>query len=133
MDHVQRNSEETLQKMAHMMTDMVPFSKYLNISVDHVEHGKVCGKIPFNESLVSEEDSGILHGGVVTTAIDNFSGLAALTVINPPQPLVTLDMRIDYNYAPQPEKDIFIEAECYRTAQNVSLCALSHIMVIRTM
>lgn len=122
-----KNSEETLQKMAHMMIEMVPFSKFLSISVDKVEHGKVFGCIAYDERFETEQGSGIIHGGAVATAIDNLSALAALTLCVPPQPLVTLDLRIDYNSAPELHKDIYIESECYRTTKNVSFVrSLAH-------
>ena len=127
MDLSAKNSEETLQKMAEMMIEMVPFSKFLGISVDKIEHGKVFGHTAYDKRFETEQESGIMHGGAVTTAIDNLSGLAALTLSVPPQPLVTLDLRIDYNCAPDLHKDIYIEAECYRTTKNVSFVrSLAH-------
>ena len=122
-----KNSDSTLQEMSEMMTRKVPFSNYLNMSVLSITHGHVTGKIPYNAEFLFQDDSGIMHGGIIATAIDNISGLAALTLIVPPAPMVTLDLRIDYSHAPAAQKDIIIDAECYRTTSNVSFVrAIAH-------
>ena len=52
---------------------------------------------PYREDLIGNTDSGVIHGGVVTTLIDNVAGMAAaMNKGFDVKMMATLDLRIDY-------------------------------------
>ena len=78
--------------------------------------------VPYAEHLVGDPDSGVLHGGVITAALDNASGHAVRkhADLGPEQMMATLDLRIDYMKPATPQKDLIVEAECYKITRNVA-------------
>ncbi|RFA26167.1 hypothetical protein CAI21_17715 [Alkalilimnicola ehrlichii] len=77
-------------------------------------------RLPYSVNLVGNPRSGVLHGGVLTTLIDQTSGTAVFASLPEPEMVATLDLRIDYLRSPQPHKDLFARAECYRITPNIA-------------
>lgn len=87
------------------------------------QEGRRCNlRVPYNKRLVGDPDTGILHGGVITATLDNASGWAVRCHPNwqEGQSMATLDLRIDYMRPAEPEKDLLVEAECYRMTHNIA-------------
>ena len=87
------------------------------------QEGKRCMvKVPYSKKLVGDPDTGILHGGVITATLDNASGWAIRCHDDwqEGQSMATLDLRIDYMKPAEPEKDLIVEAECYKMTHNIA-------------
>lgn len=80
----------------------------------------VIARLPFSEALIGNPATGRLHGGVVTTVIDQTSGAAAVTTLDPPEVVATLDLRIDHLRAAEPRRPIFARAQCYKITGNIA-------------
>lgn len=80
----------------------------------------VVSRLPYSEALVGNPDTGHLHGGVVTTIVDQTSGAAAVTTLDPPEVVATLDLRIDHLRAAEPNKPVFARAQCYKITGNIA-------------
>lgn len=91
----------------------------LNMQVVEAAQGHLTLELPFNNELVGNPDTGVIHGGAITTLMDSACGFAAALAIDPPGPCPTLDLRIDYMMAAKPNKSIFGAAEVYRISHNV--------------
>ncbi|MBJ38635.1 MAG: thioesterase [Gammaproteobacteria bacterium] len=78
--------------------------------------------VPYAEDLVGDPDSGVLHGGVITAALDNASGQAVRKhpSWDTEQMMATLDLRIDYMKPATPHAELVVEAECYKITRNVA-------------
>ena len=78
--------------------------------------------VPYAEHLVGDPDSGVLHGGVITAALDNASGQAVRKhpSWDTEQMMATLDLRIDYMKPATPHAELVVEAECYKITRNVA-------------
>jgi len=77
--------------------------------------------------LVGDIDTGVVHGGAVTTLLDQACGLAAFTGFATLGGLATLSLRIDYQRAAKPKETIIGMAECYKTTKHVAfLRAVAH-------
>ena len=76
--------------------------------------------LPWREDLVGNPANGVLHGGVITTLMDQACGAAALCALPEPMPLATLDLRIDYLRPATPRVDLYCRAECYRLTRTIA-------------
>ncbi len=61
----------------------------------------------------------MIHGGVLTSFLDNLSGMAASSSLEKARFVSTLDLRIDYMRPAEPHREILGEAECYHITRNV--------------
>ncbi len=84
-------------------------------------------KLPYSPKLVGNPETGVLHGGAITSLIDATCGLAMFLSLAAPMRIATLDLRIDYLRPATPGADVIARAECYRMAHEVAfLRALAH-------
>jgi len=79
-------------------------------------------RVPYAEHLVGDPDTGVIHGGVITAVLDNASGIAVRGEQDNEAVggMATLDLRIDYMRPAEPKRDLYTEAECYRTTANIA-------------
>lgn len=108
-----------MQRHAAMMGDVVPWGKELGFRFDRVEPGHVWGQQPWAEHLVGDPDTGVIHGGVITTFLDNLSGMASTSALTELRFVATIDLRIDYMRPAEPRRAIIGEAECYHVTRSV--------------
>ncbi|MDH3235603.1 MAG: PaaI family thioesterase [Alphaproteobacteria bacterium] len=97
----------------------IPHVAELGIELVEAVGGRGLMRLPWRSDLVGNPETGVLHGGVVTTLIDSVCGLACLTALEKPQPIATLDLRIDYLRPATPKRDIFAAAEAYKVTRQV--------------
>src|SRR5690606_11014411 len=75
--------------------------------------------LPYNPALVGNPDTGVLHGGVITSLLDSCMGFTVATTVPDITICPTLDLRIDYMSPAQPGLPVYAEAEVYRTTRHV--------------
>ena len=92
----------------------------LGIAVEERLPRGVVMRLPYREELVGNPDSGVLHGGAVTTLIDSASGFAAMASLPEPGPVATLDLRIDYLRPAAAGEDLLVRADCYRLTKRIA-------------
>jgi len=80
----------------------------LGLSVEHADSKGLTLRLPYNESLICNPETGGIHGGISTAC-----ALPELEVCP------TLDLRIDYMHPAEPGHDVFGFAECYRVTPHV--------------
>ena len=111
--------------------DMVGENKQLLIS--HIPHAQAIGlavldarpdeawlKIPYGEHLVGNPENGIVHGGVITTLLDNAAGTAVIVALEAVRSIATLDLRIDYMKPATPGQDIIGYCHCYKVTRRIA-------------
>ncbi|AAK42318.1 PaaI family thioesterase [Saccharolobus solfataricus] len=67
--------------------------KFLDVKVINLEKGRAVVEIPYKEEFTRR--GGVLHGGIIMSAIDITGGLAALTV-NDAMDQVTQELKINF-------------------------------------
>jgi uncharacterized protein (TIGR00369 family) len=76
-------------------------------------------ELPYNKQHVGNPSTGVIHGGVLTTLMDTASGTMVINALPEFELCPTLDLRVDYVRAAEPEKSIFAFAQAYRVSRNV--------------
>lgn len=102
---------------------MVPaFGEAIGMTVESVDGTKLTVKVPYAEHLVGDPDSGVIHGGVITAALDNASGWAirAGSEWQEGASMATLDLRIDYMKPATPHVDLLVMAECFKETKTIA-------------
>lgn len=98
----------------------------LGIEVIDAQEQGVRAQMPWQEKLVGNPDTGVLHGGAVFAFLDQVGGLAAFAKIYPVFELTpTIDFRLDHLHAPTPGATIACLAECYRLTEHVAFVRVS--------
>ncbi|MCI4646268.1 MAG: PaaI family thioesterase, partial [Hyphomonadaceae bacterium] len=82
--------------------------------------GRAFARAPWREDLVGDPERGIIHGGVITSLLDNLCGVAIATRLRRLRAMATLDLRIDYMRPAEPGEEILAEAECYHITRSVA-------------
>ena len=104
-----------------------PHAVELGIRFVAVGAGTATLALPYNTALIGDTDTRVIHGGAVTTLLDQACGLAAFTGFQTMGALATLSLRIDYQRAARPDATVIGEAECYRATKHVAfLRATAH-------
>lgn len=108
-------------------SDSIPQNKALGLEVVEITKGRGVMRLPWKEDLVGNPETGVIHGGAITTMLDACSGMAVATMLTKPQPFATLDLRIDYVRPATKGEAVIAEAECYRITSNVAFTrAVAH-------
>ena len=102
------------------MLDHVPHAKAVGLTFVSIERGVAVLKLAYDEKLVGNPDTGVVHGGVITTLLDNCCGIAVGSSLEMMRPIATLDLRIDYMKPATPKEDIYARAECYKVTANIA-------------
>lgn len=109
------------------MVNGTPHAKELGMQFVAIGVGQATLSLPYSEPLVGDVNTGIVHGGAVTTLLDQACGLAAFAGFDTLGGLATLSLRIDYQRAAKPKATIIAIAECYKTTKHVAfLRAIAH-------
>lgn len=103
-----------------MIRHAIPHVSALGIELMTLEKGRMTLRLPYDERLVGNPQTGTLHGGVITTLLDTVAGLSVYTVLDRMVPIATLDLRIDYLKPATPGRDVIGFAHCYRRTRNVA-------------
>ncbi|HVK72859.1 MAG TPA: PaaI family thioesterase [Kofleriaceae bacterium] len=100
--------------------DNVPHNRALGIQIEDLGDDWALFRLPYDPRLVGNPETGVLHGGVITTLLDGCSGAAVFSRLPQIQPIATLDLRIDYLRPAEPGKEVRARAHCYHMSRNVA-------------
>ena len=99
-----------------------PHGESIGLELVAQESGRALVTVPYNKNLIGDPETGVIHGGVLTTMLDNASGMSVRTSeeLEGDTAIATLDLRIDYLRSAQPNMALFAEAECYKRTRSVA-------------
>lgn len=105
----------------------IPYATALTMSVVSFKENEVLCKVPYDEKLIGNPDTGVVHGGVISSLLDNACGIAVSAKTKNFGAIATLDMRIDYMRPATPKLDILATAECFRVTRSIAFArAFAH-------
>ncbi|XZG71549.1 PaaI family thioesterase [Chitinibacteraceae bacterium HSL-7] len=97
----------------------LPACRQLGLEYIDAGTGWVRLQLPYSSRIVGNPETGVIHGGAVTTLIDTACGTAVYTLLDAPEQVATLDLRIDYLRPAQPDVAVLCRAEVYRVTSQV--------------
>ena len=111
-----------LDALNESFRDYVPFNKALGLTLVGATQSPAVAKmrLPYYARFIGNPETGVLHGGVITTLMDAACGASVFFKLKASKPIATLDLRIDYLKPGTPGLDIYARAECFKTTHNVA-------------
>ncbi len=98
----------------------VPHNRALGMRfVSCAAGGEVVVELPYRDELVGNPDTGVIHGGAITSLLDATCGAAVFVQLASFAPIATLDLRIDYLKPAAAGVAVRAKAFCYKTTRHV--------------
>lgn len=98
----------------------MPHGRELGLRLHWSRGGQAKLSVPYDERLVGDPGTGVLHGGVITALLDTACGSAIMSVPQKMKSTATLDLRIDYMRPASVGHTVYATAECYRITRSVA-------------
>ncbi len=106
--------------LARQFIEAIPHAKALGLTLTHIGEGEAEISMPYNEDLIGDPRTGVIHGGAVSAMLDTCCGAAVMSHPSAPGGTATIDLRIDYMRAATPGQSITTRATCYQITRNVA-------------
>jgi uncharacterized protein (TIGR00369 family) len=107
-------------RLVRAFSSGVPHNRALGIEIVEITPGEAVFRLPYDEKLVGNPDTGVLHGGVITALLDGASGSAVFAALTAMVPIATLDLRIDYLRPAEVGRPVLARATCYKMTRNIA-------------
>ena len=109
-----------LARMLRRYLKEVRHSMVLGMELMQVLPDGILVRLPYSDKIVGNPETGVIHGGAITSLMDQSCGLAVAVALAPEFDITpTIDLRIDYMRPAEPGKDVFAFVEAYRKTRQV--------------
>jgi|SRR5690606_14542748 len=118
-----RSREEEVRRLAQLnrhFHQVVPHNRALGLEMVALEDGEARMRLPYSPDLIGNPETGVLHGGAITSLMDACCGAAVFMKLTMPVPIATLDLRIDYLRPAAAGREVLAHATCFRLTRNVA-------------
>ncbi|WP_122666642.1 PaaI family thioesterase [Pseudomonas viridiflava] len=112
-------SETLVFERAKRFLSALPHCQVLGLQVVSADANGMTLVLPYSEKIIGNPQTGVIHGGALTSLMDSACGISILCVLPEFEVCPTLDLRIDYMSAATPHQDVFGFAQCYRVTPEV--------------
>ena len=103
-----------------LFTEYSPLCKAMNMQGDLVGDGIARLVLPYDQKLVGDPDTGVMHGGAISALLDSTCGVAVMSHPDGSYNTATIDLRIDYMRPAKVKEDVTCEAEVFHATQTVA-------------
>jgi uncharacterized protein (TIGR00369 family) len=107
-------------QMARQFMLAIPHARDLGMELTELEDGVATITMPYDERLIGDPETGVLHGGAVAALMDSCCGAAVMCHPSNPGGTATIDLRVDYMRAATPGQALSTTATCYHITRSVA-------------
>ncbi len=93
--------------------------QHLGIRALSAVENELVVELPYDEAIVGNPETGVIHGGAITTLMDTASGTVVICALPEFELCPTLDLRVDYMRAAEPHRPVYARARAYRVTNNI--------------
>ncbi|MDP1626474.1 PaaI family thioesterase [Parvibaculum sp.] len=111
---------EHIELMKSVLIEHVPHAKAIGLTVVDAKRGQAWLSVPYAENLIGNPETGVIHGGVITSLLDNACGIAVQLALPERMSIATLDLRLDYMKPATPKLDLMAHTHCYKVTKNIA-------------
>ena len=112
-------TDEVIREQLEGIVPELKHCKLLGIRIRDAGIGRLILELPYSEAIIGNPETGVIHGGVLTTLMDTACGFASVAALTEPSLCPTLDLRIDYMKPAEPGRVVLGDAEAYRVTSTV--------------
>lgn len=94
-------------------------ARELGVSVIQATKAGLTLCLPYSDRIIGNPDTGVIHGGAITTLMDTASGSVILCALDEFELCPTLDLRVDYMRPAEPHKPVYARSEAYKITRNI--------------
>ena len=109
-----------LERLGYAFGAFIPHNLALGIRFVDFGPGIAWMKLPYDERLIGNSETRVLHGGAISSLLDTACGASVFIKLAVPLRVATLDLRIDYLRPATPDRDVLCKAECYKLTKHVA-------------
>lgn len=93
--------------------------QHLGIRALSATENELVVELPYSDAIVGNPETGVIHGGAITTLMDTASGSVVICALPEFELCPTLDLRVDYMRAAEPGHPVYARARVYRVTSNI--------------
>ena len=93
--------------------------RHLGIRPLSAQENELTVELPYSQALVGDPETGVIHGGAITTLMDTASGTVVICALPEFELCPTLDLRVDYMRSAEPGRPVYARAQAYRVTRNI--------------
>ena len=109
-----------LEKTLRQFMSIIKHGNELGLTLEEVTDDGILVRLPYSDKIVGNPITGVIHGGAITTLMDQSCGMAVAQALAPDLDITpTIDLRIDYMKPAVPKQDVFAYVTAYRTTRSV--------------
>ncbi len=107
-------NEEEIARRWQKFAQVSPYNRELGLLPRAVRTDWCVLKVEYQEALVGNPQTRVLHGGVITALLDAAFGFSIFVKMPQIRPMATLDLRIDYLKPATPGRAVLGGGVCYK-------------------
>lgn len=112
--------DDEKNRIAQQFMQALPHARALGMRLIGMGEGRAEIEMEYDERLIGDPETGVIHGGAVSALMDTCCGAAAMSHPEAPGGTATIDLRIDYMRPATPGQAIRAQAECYHITRSVA-------------
>lgn len=112
--------EEEIARRWQQFAQVSPYNRELGLLLHAARPDGCVLQVGYQDALVGDPQTGVLHGGAITALLDAAFGFAIFTRLPELRPMATLDLRIDYLKPATPGRAVLGDAVCYKLTPDLA-------------